>query len=96
MIEFIKQCAEVCGFTYEEIIGESRCDKISVSRQVIWLELRQRDLTYEAIASAFGRTHSAIVKGVQRAKGLIYVGHSYAMNQFENIKLFQIQEEIQI
>lgn len=86
ILEYCELCASACGIPLRDLLGESRKRDISTARMLIWCELVKMDLRLQWIAELFGRrSHSTIINGIARVRGLLDVGDETARRYRELI-----------
>lgn len=63
--------AESVGLRLKDITGRSRNKYTAITRELIFLSLREGGFGYQMIGEAFGRSHSTVVITVSRILGAL-------------------------
>ena len=74
MEDIIYIAAQTCGYSFEDVVGRSKKERLSIVRQLIWRMLYQLGMSYSKIGHMFGRSHANIIYGVNRVCGMISIG----------------------
>ena len=69
--EIVESVARLHELTPQAILGASRVHRVSVTRYEVWWLLRQRKLSFPAIAAAFERHHTTVIEGVRCFEALM-------------------------
>lgn len=82
----IEQLAERIGASTSDIIGVSRKQEIATARELSWKFLREAGgYTLDRIARIFGRNHSTIYYGINRANNLLMSNDFLATSIWQKI-----------
>lgn len=69
------------------ILGRSRVQEIALARMMVYVLLRERQMTQACIAALMNRTHAAVLVGARRMRGLI-TQHELLAVQLESARSF--------
>lgn len=59
---------EASGCSREDLLGKRRNEMLCFARFFIWDKLREIGHSYNEIGAAFGKSHSAVIHGIRKAR----------------------------
>ena len=74
MEDIVLIAAQLCGYSFDDVVGRSKRERLSIVRQLIWRMLYQSGMSYGQIGEMFGRSHVSVLYGVNRVEDMVSIG----------------------